>query len=360
MMDTQFFVFNRSPRWVDVYTAHWSAPSNIALVKYWGKKDPQIPKNPSVSFTLDKCVSRTKVHFQKQSHSQQAIDFEIFYDNEAKPEFKPKVQSFLDRILDYVPYLRQYSLHIETTNTFPHSSGIASSASAMAALAACIMDLEMQLDPMQKPDYTLQKTSFLARLGSGSAARSVQGPIVGWGQHTKTLNSSNLFGVEIEDTHPVFNTFCDSILLVDEGQKAVSSTLGHSLMLGHPFASARFNQARDHYGQLIDILAHGDLENFVKLVEKEALCLHAMMLTSNPQFILMQPNTLEIINAVWEFRKVTQNQVSFTLDAGANVHLLYPNDIRDVVQSFIESELSSFCQNGAFIHDRVGTGIKKM
>lgn len=360
MKDALFFVFEKSPLLPDSYTANWSAPSNIALVKYWGKEDPQIPKNPSVSFTLDKCRTHTKVDFQKQTHALQEIDFDILFDGTSKPEFKPKVQSFLSRIIQYVPYLRHYRLHIDTANTFPHSSGIASSASALAALAACIMDLETQLDPTQSTDYRLQKTSFLARLGSGSAARSVQGPVVGWGQHPKTPHSSDLYGFEIQHTDSVFHSFCDTILLVDKGQKAVSSSLGHSLMQGHPFASARFDQARDHYGQLIDILTHGDLENFVKLVEKEALCLHAMMLTSDPQFILMQPHTLQIIHLVWEYRKDTGNQVSFTLDAGANVHLLYPNNICQSVQSFIESELSPLCQNGAFIHDRVGMGLKKM
>lgn len=359
MKDSQFFVFNNAPEWVETYRAQRSAPSNIALVKYWGKEDPQIPKNPSVSFTLDQCRTHTQVNFQKQN-KQEEVPFEIYFDGVPKPEFKPKLQSFFKRILPYVSYLSEYNLHIETHNTFPHSSGIASSASAMAALAACIMDLEMQLNPSLSPDYSLQKTSFLARLGSGSAARSVQGPIVGWGQHPKTPKSSDLYGVTIDNTHAVFNNYCDTILLVDEGQKAVSSTLGHRLMEGHPFASQRFDQARDHYAQLIDILSQGDLERFIKLVEKEALCLHAMMLTSDPQFVLMKPNTLQILQSVWEYRKNTRNLVAFTLDAGANVHLLYPDNIRKAIQSFIESELTPFCQNGAFIHDRVGVGLKKM
>ena len=85
-----------------------------------------------------------------------------------------------------------------------------------------------------------------------------------------------------------------------------------------------------------------------------------MMLTSDPQFVLMKPNTLQILQSVWEYRKNTGNQVAFTLDAGANVHLLYPDNIREPVQSFIETELTPFCQNGAFIHDRVGMGLKKM
>ena len=360
MSDSNSFIFSNSPKWLDNYTAHWSAPSNIALVKYWGKQDPQIPKNPSVSFTLDKCRTHTKVYFQKQLKPLESFLFEISFDGIPKPEFKPKVQSFLNRIKDYVPYLLHYSLHIETSNTFPHSSGIASSASAMGALAACIMDLEVQLDPLQTPSYTTQKTSFLARLGSGSAARSIQGPIVGWGQHTKTPTSSDFYGTEIEDIHPIFGHFCDTVLLVDKGQKAVSSTLGHNLMKGHPFAHARFEQARDHYGQLIDILKNGDIENFVKLVEKEALSLHAMMLTSDPQYVLMQPNTLKIIQSVWQYREATGHQIAFTLDAGANVHLLYPNYIKEVIQSFVEKDLSSFCQNGAYIHDQVGTGLKKM
>ena len=77
---------------------------------------------------------------------------------------------------------------------------------------------------------------------------------------------------------------------------------------------------------------------------------------ANPYFILMKPNTLEIINRIWEFRKETGSSVCFTLDAGANVHVLFPKEEREEVSQFIRTELTSFCSKGEFIEDEVGIG----
>src|SRR5690606_7539849 len=122
-------------------------------------------------------------------------------------------------------------------NTFPHSSGIASSASGMAALSATIIALEKLVNPHKTEDYYLQKTSLLARLGSGSACRSIKGNIVVWGETESIENSSDLFGVEFPyEVHSVFENYQDTILLVDKGEKQVSSTVGHDLMHNHPFA----------------------------------------------------------------------------------------------------------------------------
>ena len=111
---------------------------------------------------------------------------------------------------------------------------------------------------------------------------------------------------------------------MDEGQKQVSSTTGHGLMHEHPFAKHRFKQAHTNLDKLITVLEKGDLEGFIEIVEREALTLHAMMMTGQPYFMLMKPDTLSIIEKVWAFRKSTKTPLCFTLDAGANVHLLYP------------------------------------
>ena len=171
----------------------WSAPSNIALVKYWGKKELQIPCNPSVSFTLDQCRTTTSVRFERLIDNLDHVSLAIQYDGKPAPSFEPKVKTFIDRILPYAPYLKEYHLQIDSVNSFPHSSGIASSASAMAALAAAVMDLEQQIYPSLTAEDQIKKCSFLARLGSGSAARSVEGPLVLWGKHAATPDSSDLF-----------------------------------------------------------------------------------------------------------------------------------------------------------------------
>ncbi len=338
----------------------WSAPSNIALVKYWGKKAHQIPANPSVSFTLQNCKTITTLTFNKKE-KHEAFGFDLLFEGQSKEDFKPKIQKFFERIERYCPYLKQYHFIIDTQNTFPHSSGIASSASGMAALAMNVMALEKELNSEITDDYFYQKASFLARLGSGSACRSIKGSVVVWGNHDEIEGSSDLFGVEFPDTiHANFNNYQDTILLVDKGEKQVSSTVGHDLMSGHPFAEQRFHQAHHNLSALKAVLTSGDLNAFIAIVESEALTLHAMMMTSMPYFILMKPNTLSIINAVWKFRNETKIPVCFTLDAGANVHVLYPENVSVTVLQFIKDELVGYCQNGQYICDSIGLGAQKL
>ncbi|MFB9057457.1 diphosphomevalonate/mevalonate 3,5-bisphosphate decarboxylase family protein [Mariniflexile ostreae] len=340
----------------------WSSPSNIALVKYWGKKENQIPENPSISFTLDACKTTTTLKYSKKE-SGADFSFEVFLDGEKKDEFKPKIETFFKRIELYLPFLRAYHFKIETSNTFPHSSGIASSASGMSALALCLMSMENQLlmsseggKPLNDGFFT-EKASFLARLGSGSACRSIEGDVVVWGKHADIEGSSDLFGVKFPYTvHENFKNYNDTILLVDKGEKQVSSTVGHDLMYGHPFAQERFKQAHKHLSHMIDVLKRGDLKAFISLVESEALTLHAMMMSSMPYFILMKPSTLEIINKIWAFRNQTGSNLCFTLDAGANVHVLYPEKETEQVLEFIKNELVEYCQNGHYICDTIGFG----
>jgi diphosphomevalonate decarboxylase len=349
-------------------TFTWSAPSNIALVKYWGKIEnkpseitgfqEQIPANPSVSFTLNHCKTITTLTFEK--HTENRFSFDLFFEGQPKEEFKPKIQKFLERIDIFCPYLNDFHLHIDTKNTFPHSSGIASSASGMAALAVNIMSIERLLDPTMTEAFFYKKASFLARLGSGSACRSISGKIVTWGQ-SDINESSDLFGIELPvNLHPTFEHYQDTILLVDKGEKQVSSTVGHNLMHNHPYAENRFKQAHENLAALSRILESGNLDAFMTLVESEALTLHAMMMTSMPYFILMKPHTLEILNAIWNYRTETNIPVCFTLDAGANVHLLYPENVKEKVIEFIKDKLVGYCQNGQYICDEIGFGCKSI
>lgn len=339
----------------------FKAPSNIALVKYWGKKKNQIPANPSLSFTLNTCATTTSVTYQKLEKPSNTFSFDLFLEGKPKEEFKPKIETFFGRIEKYLPFLKHYHYKIETSNSFPHSSGIASSASGMSALALCLMDLERKLNPEMSEDYFSKKVSFLARLGSGSACRSIEGDLVQWGEHSDILGSSNLFGIKYPyKVHQVFKNYHDTILLVDKGQKQVSSTVGHDLMHDHPFAQQRFAQAHDNLTKLKSVLADGNLSDFIKIIESEALTLHAMMMTSHPYFILMKPNTLEIINKIWALRESSSANVCFTLDAGANVHVLYPENEKEEVYQFIKDELVAYCENGQYLCDRIGFGAKKM
>lgn len=360
-MTTEDFLFLSPIHHIPQANFTWQAPSNIALVKYWGKKQDQIPANPSLSFTLNNCITTTSIDFRLKDKGEDAWNFEIFFEGEKKVEFRAKIETFLNRIDRYCPYLKGYELTIRTKNSFPHSSGIASSASGMSALALCIMNLEKELSPEMSDSYFFQKASFLARLGSGSACRSVEGPLVVWGKHGGIGNSSNLYGTPYNlKVHPVFEEYRDTILLVDKGTKQVSSSVGHDLMHDHPYAEARFQQAHKNLEELKRVFETGDLQRFISIVESEALSLHAMMMSSNPYFILMKPNTLEIINKIWDFRKETGLPVCFTLDAGANVHVLYPKKEEHKIFEFIKNELVVYCEKEQYLCDAVGMGAKKL
>ena len=135
--------------------------------------------------------------------------------------------------------------------------------------------------------YFTSKASFLARLGSGSACRSIEGPVVVWGEHNAIPGSSDLFGVKYPfEVHELYKNYRDTILLVDKGEKQVSSTVGHGLMKNHPYAAQRFKTAAANLERLIPVFSSGDLEAFMGIVESEALQLHAMMMSSQPYFIL--------------------------------------------------------------------------
>ena len=125
-------------------------------------------------------------------------------------------------MLDLLFLAKHHFFEIESENTFPHSSGIASSASSMSSLALCLMDFEKKSNPKISKSFFLKKASFLARLGSGSACRSIQGPVVSWGQSEFYKNSSQLFGTPLKKIDKVFKSYQDSILIIDKQEKKVS------------------------------------------------------------------------------------------------------------------------------------------
>ncbi len=223
----------------------WSSPSNIALVKYWGKKGEQIPANPSISFTLNNCKTTTEIDYEIDEN-RTTLEFSFLFEGKENKSFEPKLNTFFSRIEQYLPFLKHAKLSISSSNSFPHSSGIASSASAMSALSVCLMDIEREFVSISDEDY-IQKASFLARLGSGSACRSLFPTLASWGETAAFDNSSNLIATPYTESHDVFKTYKDTVLLVDKGQKKVSSTIGHNLMINHPFAERRFEQAHENY-----------------------------------------------------------------------------------------------------------------
>lgn len=340
----------------------WKSPSNLAIIKYWGKHGQQLPKNPSISFTLKQAFTETALEYFVNPKPDNSISLEFFFETKPNEVFRNKVRSFLESVSGIFPFLKQMHFIIHTYNSFPHSSGIASSASSMSALALCLCSLEdLLFGTLETEDEFLKKASFVSRLGSGSACRSMYPTMAVWGESGEIEGSSDYFAIPFEDkVNDIFKTYHDDILIVSKGEKSVSSRAGHSLMEGNIYASNRYQQARQRLHQLLIALKTGDLDLFGNITENEALTLHALMMTSNPSYLLMRPNTIKLIELIREFRKETNLPLYFSLDAGPNLHLLYPNNIAVQVQSFIQLELLQYCETGDFIADTVGKGPQKL
>ena len=348
-MTTQEFI-GKENFTIHTQTVSESCPSNIALIKYWGKYADQIPANPSISYTLNHCKTNTSMEFV----ANEPFSVQTFLAGNEEVKFAEKIEKYFRNIEQYLPWILKGKYIIRTENTFPHSSGIASSASGFGTIAKCLMALDASFTEKTSEEESLRKASFLARLGSGSACRSLYNGLVVWGETDEVKESSDLFGVQYPDAeiHEVFKNFNDWVLLIHEGQKSVSSTVGHGLMKTNPYAERRFQEARENFVPMKEILKSGDMERFIKLVEHEALTLHAMMMMSDPAFILMKTGTLEVINKIWDFRRETGYPLFFTLDAGANVHLLFPNNgSEEQIKAYIETELLQHTQKNGVVKD---------
>ncbi|MBO5854029.1 MAG: hypothetical protein J6Q61_04765 [Bacteroidales bacterium] len=325
------------------------SPSNIAIVKYWGKHGNQLPNNPSISFTLNNCFTETKVTYS-QIENPNSIEMDFYFEGKENQAFKSKIEKYLQENKEHFTFLNGLHLNIESYNSFPHSSGIASSASSMSALILCLLGIKYKDN-----EINLQEASYLSRLASGSAARSVYPTMTLWGETPSLPESSDEYAISIADMiNPVFKTYHDSILIVSSKEKSVSSRAGHSLMNNHPMAENRYATARKNTEDLLTILKQGDLEGFIKIAESEANQLHDLMATSTPSYTLKEENTINIIDKILEFRKETCLPICYTLDAGPNVHLLYPDSCSEQVHSFIDEVLKNYCFNNKWIDDNNG------
>lgn len=335
----------------------WRCPSNIAIVKYWGKKENQIPCNSSLSLTLSKSFTEIECELLAKK-SGDGIELEYFFEGRKSPEFENRIRKYLYNQAACFPFLKDHRIKINSKNSFPHSAGIASSASAFGALAVSLLDISDSFGKPSTGEKFLKKASQLARLGSGSACRSLFGGFVLWGVTQSFPASSNEFATPVGDVHKNFKHMHDAILIVDESAKEVSSSLGHSLMNQHFYATNRFAQANQRASQLLKVLASGDFEEFIPIAESEALTLHAMMMTSANYYLLLKPGTLMAIDKIMAFRKDTKIPVCFTLDAGPNVHVLYADDDKEKVEKFLNLTFENSVKR--IIFDQAGNGPGKI
>lgn len=340
-----------------LWVSKWRCPSNIALIKYWGKRDFQKPMNQSLSFVLQNSFTETTVELFKEG--EQKVEF--FF--EGLPNaFGERIENYLSHLAVRMEWIEMYNFRIHSRNSFPHSAGIASSASAFGALALCIAELHFAITGKEPDNPELwRKASELARMGSGSACRSMYPGFSLWGKAPLFEACSDDYAIPLyEGIHPTFYGLRDAILIVDSGVKEVSSTMGHALMNDHVYQQARIAQAHQNLNELYLALLTGNKENFMDVVEAEALSIHALMMTSHPSYMLMKPNTLELIQRIRKYRQITNIPVCFTLDAGPNIHLLYFKKNEVEVKVFIEDQLLPFCENRMWIDDRIGKGPERI
>lgn len=339
------------------HLSQWKCPSNIALVKYWGKRDFQKPMNPSLSFVLQNAYTETSVELHKEGDQKVTYYFEG-----VESPFGDRIEKYLNHVSAQFNWINKYNFRIHSRNSFPHSAGIASSASSFGAMAVCLTELDFVHSGKNTASFDFwQKASELARMGSGSACRSLYPGFSIWGQTQLFESSTDEYAISLSDgVHPVFSGLRDAILMVDSGTKEVSSSVGHKLMDDHHYQRSRIAQAHENINELYLALLTGDQEKFVAVVENEALSLHAMMMTSNPSFLLLKPNSLELMSRIRRFREKSQIPLCFTIDAGPNIHMLYFQENELDVKAFIERELLVFCENGKWIDDAIGTGPDRL
>lgn len=280
------------------------APSNIAFIKYWGKRNPRLntPFGGSISMNLSEYQTTTTVQFTQLNRDEVVIDGEVAVGKE-----EVRVARHIDRIRSLAGV--RLGAQVESRNNFPVGVGIASSASGFAALTlAATRASGLRLSQ--------KRLSALARLGSGSACRSIPDGFVEWVTGRRD-QESYAFSIHPPDYWDIR----DVVVLVSTKKKSVGSSEGHALARTSPFFRARIRSLDDRLRRLKRALRERDFSAFGRLVEEEALNMHAVMLTSTPPLVYWEPGTLAVMKqvGVWRARGM---ESYFTLDAGPTVHVM--------------------------------------
>lgn len=312
--------------------ATFTASSDVALVKYWGKKDEtlRLPENGSISLVLDGLDTTTTVEFQQDLQNDSfLLNGKEVAENSVK---YTRVVGQLDRVRELAGIT--HKAQVVSVNSFPAGTGLSSSGSGMAALT-CAAVAAAEIELSQKD------LSILARQGSGTACRCVCGGFVEWknGNTSETSYSETLFSPDHWDIR-------DVIAVVSAEEKQVSSTKGHAVAQTSPFYQARQEKIATKIEAVKDTIARKDFPAFGALVEAEALEFHSILLTSEPSHIALLPGSLAVMHEVRRMR-VEGIEAYFTINTGFNVHVLtlpqYERTIQERLQklSLVESILSA-------------------
>jgi diphosphomevalonate decarboxylase len=295
----------------------YRAFTDVALIKYWGKRDSalRIPENNSLSLVLDGLSTVTTVAFQDDL----ATD-DITIGGSQNPREVQRVKTHLDRIRERAGV--QTAARVVSENNFPRGTGLSSSGSGFAALTyAAVSALNL--------DVSRKEMSILARLASGTACRCVCGGIVEWhaGDSSDTSYSETVFPADHWQ-------LADVVAVVSESMKRVSSTEGHKSARSSAFFPVRQQHIAGKLERLKQAITDRDFESFGAIVESEALEFHSILLTSQPPLVAWHPGTIEVMQAAQELR-ADGVPVYFTINTGFNVHLLTLPQHADDVEAAI-------------------------
>lgn len=286
-------------------TATAEARPNIAFIKYWGNRDDilRIPSNGSISMNLEGLFTRTIVSFQPSL----PFDELIINGHEVTGPGLNRISSMLDIIRGLANFHERAEVMSE--NNFPSGAGIASSASAFAALA---------LAGSQAAGLSLseQELSRLARRGSGSASRSISSGFVEW-QAGASDEDSFAFSI----AEPGHWDLVDCIAIVSVAHKKTGSTEGHAIAGTSPLQAARVADAPRRLETCRNAILERDFNAFASIVELDSDMMHAVMMTSTPALFYWKPASLEVMNCVRQWR-LEGVPVCYTMDAGPNVHVI--------------------------------------
>ena len=295
-------------------TATAQASPNIAFIKYWGNRDNtlRIPSNGSISMNLDGLYTRTTVRFQ----SSLTLDKLIINGHEVTGKGLDRISYILDLIRGMANIHERAEVMSE--NNFPSGAGIASSASAFAALALA----GNKAAGLQLSERDLSR---LARRGSGSAARSIPGGFVEW-QAGASDEDSFAFSIAAPDHW----NLVDCVAIVSAAHKKTGSTEGHAVAPTSPLQAARVADAPRRLEICRKAILEQDFNTFASIVELDSDMMHAVMMTSTPALPYWKPASLEVMNRVREWR-MDGIPVCYTVDAGPNIHVICPEAEAHVV-----------------------------
>lgn len=310
------------------------AHANIALVKYWGKKDEDLilPYNNSLSLTLDAFYTITRVSQAKEDCfilNGQVQTGEIYSD-----------------MIDYIDLFRKRSkikdaILIESKNYFPTAAGLASSASGFAALATAL-NAYFELNMKQK------EISILARRGSGSASRSIYGGLVEWLQGDDDLSS---YAVKVDPANFDIGMLA---VIIDDKEKMIKSRAGMKQTVAtSPYYSVWVETAQQDIEAIKKAIKNQNVHAIGRIAEHSALKMHASMLTTKPAIMYFQDLTMKVLHTVYALREEGVTAY-FTMDAGPNVKIITTLEDKDK----IIDKLSEFIDKDALIYSGVGPDAK--